>query len=797
MAEIIVKGACENNLKNISLKLPKNNLCVFTGCSGSGKSSLVFDTVYVESFRRFLDASHVPTYFLGSHLTRSKRPQVDAVKNVPPALGLSQRQAVASLLSTVGTISSLTDLLRVYFAAFGQVFCKNCKIPLKSISFQSILKDLLERYKDLRKVSIVANIAEKRKGSFAHEIEKMRKLGFSKLIVNQKTSSLQSSGAKISIDPKKLNTIDVIVDSFSISEGKKSRLERALEQALEFGHGVVKIIDGDEERKYNTKSSCPQCGESAIKLDPRFFSHSSLGKCRACEGTGASDLESLNSDIFPCHSCHGSRLSSDRPLVTVCDKTFEDIQKMTLKDLHVFFKDVLSKDALHEKSKQKIYQEAQRLSDFIVELGLGHLMLNRSGQSLAPGDLQRLRLASMISNQLTGALYILDEPCQGLTRDEVKRLLFVLRSLVDRGSSVLCVEHHPEFLKACDYLFVMGPGAGEKGGRIIWQGHQNEYKTYLKSHNEDSPSLCKPNLKKRMTLGFQNVEIRNLKLKKLEIKSESINLIRGPSGGGKATFVDLCLLPALEELLKNKKKNINLDFCQAKADDDLIVKSFYDIRPGSLKKSSKRPVASALDVLVYLRELFASLPLSQMHGLTQSHFSWNSKIGQCSHCGGKGEIEHPQKYGITSVRTLCEYCLGSKLQETSLLPRFKDYNFAEVLDLSIQEACEVFRNQPRILRRLEHAEKFGLGYIKLGQTMDALSGGEIQRLILTLELRRSNLKGTFYILRHPSTGLHARDIFNLLEVLRQMIAKGASFILIENREEFYNKDFHILTLDSK
>lgn len=818
MSFITVRGAQEHNLKNIDVDIPKNSLVAFTGVSGSGKSSLVFDTIYAEAFRRFVDSSQVPVYMLGgSNWKKSARAKFKSINGLPPALGLSQKQGVAGKLSTVGTVIGLTDLFRVYFAAFGDIFCHKCDIPLKSINFNELYRRVLEQFNN-KKIMIIAPICEKRKGAFSDEIEKFRELGFSKLRVNGDIFDLQDEQSKIKIDAKKLNTIEVIIDYINISSDKKQRIERAIFQALEYGKGVLKVEYLSNEFKFNTKSNCPQCGESAPKLDPRYFSHSSIGKCKTCEGEG-SDKPGFPSDLFHCKSCYGGRLDVSSPIVRISGKSFIDLHKINLNELTNFVSYELKAHTANDKAKIKVYSEIQRLLNSLNLLGLSHLILNRAANTLSPGDLQRLRLGAMISNKLKGVLYIIDEPCQGLTADEVKQLVFVLQGIVKDGASVIAVEHHPVFLSFCEKLFLMGPGAGAHGGQVVAittalealdasysknnyeknltkfaiqeQGMELEAKrsrAKIKKNFENSSSVH-TSLADSL-LDFSDIQLRNLSRSKVSIKQGVINLLRGKSGMGKTSFIQMCLMPFLYEwggIDDEKEEHLNIpfkQFCKVKIHGDITVDVIGYVKPGSVTKSSRRSVASALDIIKPIRELFTKLPASQVMGLTESHFSWNSKLGRCEYCDGKGYIELPQKYS-EPVHVECENCLGAKLNSRSLIPRFKGYNLADIMNLTLEQALEAFENNKLISSRLYKACQFGLGYVQLGQGMDSLSGGEIQRLNLTIHLKRANLQGAWFILTHPSTGLHGPDIEILGQLMKVMTEKGATFVLIENREEFF------------
>ncbi len=801
MKVISVRGAKEHNLKDVSLDIPKNKLVAFTGVSGSGKSSLVFDTIYVEAFRRFADASQAPIYVMGNSLwSKTSRPQFRAIKGLPPALGLSQRQGVAGKLSTVGTISGISDLFRVYFAAFGDVFCRNCDIPLRSTPLQTVYSNIMEKFEG-RKLYIISPIVEKRKGAFINEIEKFRELGFSKIRINGKLLDLQDDTEKIVIDAKKLNTIEVILDFLTVAHDKQKRIERAVSQALEYGNGIVKIEEplvksNSKDQKlicesFNTRSSCPQCGESSPKLDPRYFSHSSLGQCPVCSGTGSS-IEGGHSDLNPCASCKGTRLSVERPRVRVYDKLFEELHQVNVPHVAQFVNDTLVPLSQGDKAKLRVVDELARMANMLVTIGLGHLNLNRSGNSLSPGDLQRLRLSSMLSNRLIGALYVLDEPCQGLTSEEVSSLLGVLTALVKKGSSVVVVEHHPVFLKECEWVITMGPGAGSQGGAVT---HQANGKNFMADHISKYGKMLtfkKNRAKYNECLEFRNINIRTLQLANLTIPHGKVTIIRGPGGKGKASFLDMCLEPVLNSILE-KNPLLKGEYFTVKIAGDVPVENVTYVRPGSMTRSSRKSVASALEVISHLRELFAQLPQSQVLGLTEMSFSWNSKLGKCSHCEGRGYLELMQRYG-PSVEIECEVCRGAKLNSRSLLPRFKGLNMADVMNLSLDDAMTQFAHHKNIHSRLARAAQFGLGYVKLGQGMDELSGGELQRLTLTLELKRVQLTGSWFLLVHPGTGLHSPDIKVLGELMRIMVSRGATFVVLENREEFLEYGDHIVQM---
>lgn len=786
MGKICIRGATEHNLQGVSVDIPKNRLVAFTGLSGSGKSSLVFDTIFAESFRRFADAGGVSTFVPGRTVVRHARPAFQSIQGLAPSLGISQRQGIAGQLSTVGTLLGASDLLRVYFAAFGTRFCRNCDIPLQAEPMPEILRQVLRRFGG-RTVTVVALIAERRKGAFGDEIERFRRLGFSRLRVNGEIFDLQDESQSIRVDQRKLNTVEVLIDRLKIQPERQGRLERAVGEALTHGKGMV-IIEADNETvRFNSRSACPLCGESAQQLDPRHFSHSSLGRCPNCEGVGAADPES-SPDIQPCPTCKGSRLDPGRPTVRVCGQTYEQLHTLNLQDLQRFLTTEVTEDAGTDRARERVAGEAIRLVAAATRVGLAHLTLNRGGRTLVPGDLQRLRLATVTANRLRGAVYVIDEPCQGLSGAEVSQLVEVLRELVRGGASVLAVEHHPAFLNACDEVFVMGPGAGRAGGRIV--AHYGLSGEPIPGWGTSSPVPIPSATRRTHPVGleFGRVMVRSRKLPAVYVPQGAITILRGASGCGKLSFLELCLMPELERLRAGSK---SASACDVTMVGKCRVDGVVEIRPGSLTRSSRRTVASALAILPHLRSIFAQLPQSQILGLSDANFSWHSKQGACELCSGKGYVEYEQRYG-PPVQVECEKCLGARLQVRSLIPRFKGYNFAEFMQLTVEEALNILSNVRAIAQRLRPSVDFGLGYVRLGQSMDSLSGGELQRMVLTLELRRQNLEGMWFLLVHPSTGLHSPDIEVLGRLMRQLVQRGATFVAIENREEFLPHTDHVV-----
>lgn len=817
MNEIQVLGAQEHNLKSVNVSIPKRALVAFTGVSGSGKSSLIFDTIFSESYRRFSDASQVPVHLLGrSSAAPNTRPKFQSIRGLPPALGLSQRQGVAGKLSTVGTISGVADLLRVYFAAFGEVSCRNCDIPLRAMTFSDVIEAINARFIG-KKIMVLAPIAEKRKGAFADEIERFRKFGFTRIRLNGTVARLDGPPEELRLDARKLNTVELVVDAFQLRTERIERAERAVSQAIDFAKLVrVEVVadfeatsgKSSEVEIFNMSSACPQCGESAPKLDPRYFSHTSLGKCLTCDGSGE-QVEGLPGDLFPCSDCGGSRLSEDLPIVRIQAKTFDEFTRMSLAEINriIDLERGPQANIQKEKARAKVLDEVLRLTQVQSDLGIGHLTMGRAGGSLAPGDLQRLRLSSLLSNRLQGAVYVLDEPCQGLTKTEVQILSSYLRQFVNNGCSVLVVEHHPEFLRGVDHVFLMGPGAGEHGGQVVGCFSGIEFgKVHARERAQSQTvavaggksSSLRPS-KSADFLSFKKITLRGRSYSEIALLPRSINVLRGPSGSGKSTFVNLILAPYLGRICGSDEPEVQALIQGFSATKKMVVERPHEcaitgmnvVKPGSMIRSTRRIVASAIDILVPLRQRFESLVSSQVLGLLASDFSWNTKKGQCPECQGRGYLEFEQKYA-PPLEVTCSSCNGAKLARQSLLPRLRGKNFADVLDLSIDQAVSFFAHDKQIVSRLEAPLEFGLGYVKLSQTMESLSGGELQRLVLTLDLKRARVDGYWYLLTHPGTGLHLPDIAILGELMRKLVDRGATFVVTENREEFADYAHHVV-----
>jgi excinuclease ABC subunit A len=750
---IRLTGATENNLKNLSLEIPKRQLIAFTGKSGSGKSSLVFDTLYIESLRRFSEASHIPLFYQ-SNYKKAVRPHFQSLTGLPPALGLSQKQGVLGNLSTVGTLCGLVDLLRVYFVSFGIPTCSQCEIPLESFSVTQIIEKIFKDYKD-QKISLLAPLVHKRKGSHGKLLEKILESGFSKIYLNDEIVDIQKQMPKISSDT--LNSIDVIIDRLQVKSTVS--LEKSIVNALDWGKGCLTVIQDDIKVYFNTKKTCPLCGQSALSLDPRHLSHSSLGQCTSCHGTG-SEEEDLPADLYPCKSCGGSRIEDFGVRLLLDKYDFSYLNQQPISKLKSFF-ETLKKTALLHPAQKKVFSEMERIFNVLLNLNLDHLNLGRSANSLSPSEIQRLRLSNLFSNQLQGMLYILDEPCQGLTSLEVENLILLLQKMIKNGASILTVEHHPHFLKRCDGVFVLGPDAGKEGGYITSihtsQNPYSENKPLIKtSFNQDKTKLTP-------FLELKNIKIRNVSLKSFTLYEKGIHIIRGKSGSGKSTLLQECIYPAL-------KKHES-------------VTSLQDIRPGSLKKTSHRVLASVLGFLPLLRKFWARLPMSQILGLTDSHFSWSSSLGQCPSCKGKGYHQLISKYS-PPIEYECPQCEGQRLHPQSLLTQYQGLHFFQMLQKNAQEALPLIGHLPRFKTHLQNLVQFGLGYIPLSQTLSELSGGELQRLHLSQELSQRKINGRWYLLFHPSTGLHTHDIEILGNLMKKLTTQGSSFVLIENREEF-------------
>ena len=886
LKKIIVKGAKENNLKNINIDIPRNKFVVITGLSGSGKSSLAFDTIYAEGQRRYVESlSAYARQFLGL----MEKPDVDYIEGLSPAISIEQKSSSRNPRSTVGTVTEIHDYLRLLYARIGKPFCYKCGDLISKQTLQQIVDSVLSN--DIgTKLQILAPIIRGRKGQFKEILQNLKREGFVRIRVDGKLKDLSE---KIILDKNKKHDIEVVIDRIIIDEDIKERITDSIELGLKMGSGLIIVnILPKKEHLYSENFSCPKCDLSIEEISPRMFSFNSpYGACKTCDGLGSKmeiDPELLVPDkkksliqgaIVPlgeqprgnwyssilkslaehyefkfttpwyrlsekarsiilygtgndkiklfykskkfkgeydggfegiiknlerryhqtnstgvrdwiekfmsmqkCPSCKGSRLNKQSLSVKIADYNIGEISKLSIEDLLIFFKN-LNLSKMEKNIAEQILKEVKERLQFLVNVGLEYLTLDRTATTLSGGEAQRIRLATQIGSQLMGVLYVLDEPSIGLHQRDNVRLINTLEKLRDLGNTVLVVEHDRETIERADYVIDLGPGAGENGGEVVFAGGPIDI---IKSRK----SITGPYIsgKKKIELPIQrrngNGKFISLfgasgnNLKNIDVKFPLAKLIcvTGVSGSGKSTLINETFFPILSSQLNHSRKK-SLEY--KSIDGLLYLDKVIDIDQSPIGRTPRSNPATYTGVFTFIRELYSNVPESKLRGYKPGRFSFNVKGGRCESCCGDGIIKIEMHF-LPDVYVVCEICKGLRYNRETLEIKFKDKNIADVLKMTVEEAFTFFENIPQINRRLQTLKDVGLGYIRLGQQATTLSGGEAQRVKLSSELSRIGTGRTIYILDEPTTGLHFEDVKMLLKVLNRLVDKGNTVIVIEH-----------------
>jgi len=783
-AGLVVARAREHNLQDVSVKIPHGALTVVTGPSGSGKSSLAFDVVFAEGQRRFLETL---TPYARQFLPTMPRPDVDSVTGVPPSIALEQRTSRAGGKSTVATVTEVAHYLRLLYAKLGVAHCPTHDTPILRTSPAAIL----DKIRALRaKVSLLAPAVQARKGTYLDVFSAAARDGI---------ESSYADGKLVSNDePPRLvrsqeHTIDLIiraeVEAKSISDVDFAR-------ALRWGNGAVKLRVGGKETLYSTLSACPKCGFSVPELDPRWFSFATKqGRCETCEGNGVileepkrGRKKKVETEPVPtpCPDCHGARLSPIPRAVRVADERYHELSARSIDDASERVQKL--KFASEQMPVAKpILAELRRRLDFLRDVGLGYLSLDRAAHTLSGGEMQRLRLAAQLGAGLTGALYVLDEPTIGLHPRDTGRLLSNLRNLVNLGSTVLVVEHDIETIRAADHLIDLGPGGGSRGGRVMAAGTPKQVLAVAESPTGRAlatpPVLRTPQPIERTAqqLVLTGATQNNLKDVELSIPLGSFTVVAGVSGSGKSTLIRHVLLPALREKLKlvseppGRYKSLH-------GHQGLVRAVAVDQSP--IGRTPRSTPATFLGIWDTIRKLFAATNEAKIAGFAATRFSFNSKGGgQCPTCEGQGAVTHEMSF-LPDVVTPCPTCDGLRFEPQTLDIKYLGRSIGEVLLLTAEEAVELFANHPTISAPLQTLADLGAGYITLGQGSHTLSGGEAQRLKLAAELTATRRhEKTLYVLDEPTTGLHIADVTKLMSVLGRLVERGDTLVVIEHHPQ--------------
>lgn len=875
--KIIIRGARQHNLKNINLEIPKNKLVTITGISGSGKSSLAFDTLYAEGQRRYVESlSAYARQFLGL----IEKPDVDFIEGLSPAIAIEQRKISRNPRSTVATVTEIYDYLRLLFARAGTPHCPDCKAVLKRSSLDEIVNYLLEKAKN-KSVIILAPKVKGRKGEYRELFERIKKGGWIRIRVDGKIHDIEEIPK---LERYKIHSIDIVVDRLNIKDGIRTRLADSIEQALQEGEGIVRVlINGRKEKVFSEKLMCPECGFSLQELEPRMFSFNSpYGACERCSGLGFRyeidaglivtnprlsitegcirpigeprgwllyKLEKLagiykvslddewknlpenfkNVVLFgtenpeeseeyqdydfyegiipflmrkysetesewvieeiekylvkkPCPDCKGARLKRESLSVTVGSKNIHEITEMDIENALKFFENLKLSERQELIAKQILKEIKARLS-FLKDVGVHYLTLNRTIETLSGGEDQRVRLATQIGSGLTGVLYVLDEPTVGLHPRDNEKLLNTLKKLRNIGNTVLVVEHDRQTIETSDQVIDLGPGAGDKGGYVVFTGTPEELKRCKKSltgkylsYTRDIPvpeKRRRPEKKYLTVYGATGFNLKNIDVK---FPIGLFICVTGVSGSGKSSLIIETLYRALRRMLYNSPE---IPLPHQGIEGIEHINKVINIDQSPIGRTPRSNPATYTGTFTPIRELFASLPESRKRGYKPGRFSFNVKGGRCEACWGEGFIRVEMQF-LPDVYVPCEVCNGKRYNEETLEVKFKGKNIADILNMSVDSAYELFENIPAIKRKLGLLKDVGLGYIKLGQSATTLSGGEAQRIKLSKELSKVATGKTLYILDEPTTGLHFEDVKNLLNVLHRLVNMGNTVIVIEH-----------------
>ncbi len=902
LENLIVKGARQHNLKNITVEIPRNKLVVITGLSGSGKSSLAFDTIYAEGQRRYVESlSAYARQFLG----QMDKPEVDYIEGLSPAISIDQKTTSRNPRSTVGTVTEIYDYLRLLFGRAGEPHCPKCGKLIEQQSVQQIVDHVLEMPAGTR-FMVMAPLVRGRKGEHQRVLDEMRKAGYVRMYVDGEVRTLDE---EIVLDKKRKHSLSVVIDRLAVRDNIHQRLADSVETALKLADGFVEIATIGEETHielYSEHFACNDCGISFPAIEPRLFSFNNpYGACPDCTGLGMqmefdpdllipdkdktfanrclasysnnkasyfmclldsflqtygytldntyNDLspevqqkllwgdgdrkfaflyENMSGEVrrheiefigiipgmrqryreawtdsqrqdmeeymmtTPCPTCHGSRLKAEVLSILIAGKNIREVTAMTVRDCLDWFDHIELTQRQQIIAKQVLKEIHARLQ-FLYDVGLDYLTLDRSAGTLSGGEAQRIRLATQIGSGLTGVLYILDEPSIGLHQRDNGKLLETLKHLRDLGNTLIVVEHDEETMYTADQIIDIGPGAGEHGGEVVAQGTADEIKLVEKSvtgtYLSGRKFISVP--KKRRACDGRYITIKGARANNLKNIDVSIPLgiftvVTGVSGSGKSTLINDILYNALGSKLNGARlRPAEHDTIEGIEYADKVI----NIDQSPIGRTPRSNPATYTGVFDFIRELFSTTNEAKMRGYKAGRFSFNVKGGRCEACRGDGMNKIEMNF-LPDVYVPCEVCHGARYNRDTLEVHYKGKSIADVLDMTVSEACEFFKNVPKIYRKLEVLEDVGLGYIHLGQAATTLSGGEAQRVKLATELSRRSTGRTIYILDEPTTGLHIADVHKLLEVLQRLVEAGDSVIVIEHNLDVIKTADYIIDL---
>jgi excinuclease ABC subunit A len=821
---IVIKGAKVHNLKNVSTVIPRDKLTVLTGPSGSGKSSLAFDTIYAEGQRRYVESLSV---YARQFLEQLGKPDVEAISGLSPTISIEQRTTSYNPRSTVGTVTEIYDYLRLLYSRVAKPFCYRCGKPIRSQSPQQITDHVLSSPEGT-KLSILAPIVRGRKGEYQKELVQLRSRGFVRVRIDGEVLDLSQD---IALDKNKKHDIDVYVDRLIIKGDRAAlgtRVSDSVEMALKLGDGllVIEVLDGNRatETLMSERFACPDCHVNYPAPEPRTFSFNSpMGACPTCDGLGvdpaarneeedASDEDDSGSgelghaareitpDTFPCPDCKGERLRKESLHFKLKEQNIAELCRLSVTDLAKFFGSLDLTDREHLIA-DRILKEIQERVRFLNEVGVGYLNLGRGAQTLSGGEAQRIRLATQIGSSLVGVIYVLDEPSIGLHQRDNHKLIQTLTRLRDLGNTVLVVEHDRDTIEAADWVLDLGPGAGTQGGYIVAEGTLADINAkpesitgqYMRGEKEiPVPAARRPWTRDR-SIRIEGASQHNLRNVSVSFPLGVFTCVTGVSGSGKSTLVLDTLYPSLLRQLYKGAGGAWGDLGVESVTGLEHVDKVIDIDQSPIGKTPRSNPATYTGLFSLIRELFAQLPEAQVRGYGPGRFSFNVKGGRCEACEGGG-VKKIEMHFLPDVFVTCDVCRGRRYNRETLEIRYKGKNIADVLEMTGVEAYEFLDAIPPIKIKLKILNDVGLGYLHLGQSATTLSGGEAQRIKLAKELSRRGTGRTVYILDEPSTGLHFDDVNKLVSILQQLTDQGNTVIVIEHNLDIIKAADHLIDL---
>lgn len=789
MKEIRVVGAREHNLKNISVSIPKDSLVIITGPSGSGKSSLALDILFVEGKRRYMESlSSYARQFLGI----AKKPEFDRIDGLCPAVAIEQKTVGSNPRSTVGTITEIYDYLRILFARIGVAHCPLCSKQIQAYSSSQISAYVKQSYAH-KIVTILAPIAQEKKGEFVTQLVDFLAKGFYRFIIDgtmHKITHVDQINA-LALKKSHKHTIHVVLDSIEVNQDEDclARIQESVEKSFNFADGLCILSVDGVNTLYSSKRMCLACTVGFPELEPRFFSFNSpIGACAGCDGLGVEYVDQQDSyawytgqEMQPCRQCQGKRLNKQALAVTIGNKNIYEICDLSVQECLQFIKN-LKLDEFEQEIAQSIIYEVQQRLQFLVNVGLDYLSMNRTARTLSGGEGQRIRLAKQVGCALSGVLYILDEPSIGLHQRDNDRLIETLQFLKKQGNTVVVVEHDIDTIMIADHVIDMGPAAGVHGGMVTAAGTPQELMKnpasltgkYLSKQLEIAVPAQRRTTNQFLTL--HNANKHNLKDLTVMFPLKVMCAVSGVSGSGKSSLIFQELIPTIQKELPSFQKWKLTDKKRLEGIEN--IQDMVQIDQSPIGRTSRSNPATYIGIFNGIREVFASVPESKVRGYDVGRFSFNVDKGRCYKCSGDGIITVSMHF-LPDVVMVCKVCHGKRYSAETLQILYKGKNIADVLDMTALEALEFFKSYSSIAKRLQLMCDVGLDYIKLGQSATTLSGGEAQRIKLVNELAKRG-QNSLYILDEPTTGLHTHDIVKLLKVLDRLLDKGNSIIVIEH-----------------